>query len=148
MENFKKIPFLNGYEISECGEVRNKKTGRILKQKIRKDTKRLCVNLPIEKGKAKSFNIHRLVALTHLPNIDNLPAVDHIDRNIYNNHISNLRWVDNKVNMQNKITNKKCLYYDDLCEAFIVQCPKEIKNFKYDNLKDALTHFEKLISIN
>jgi|694.fasta_scaffold50467_2 hypothetical protein len=148
MEKYKSIPNLNNYEINEYGEVRNQKTGRILKQKINKDTKRICINLPIEKGKPKSFNIHRLVALTYIPNINNLPAVDHIDRNIYNNHVSNLRWVENKVNMQNKITNKNCLYYDELCDVFIVQCPKQIKNFKYHNLEDALNHFKKLLSIN
>ena len=32
------------------------------------------------------------VALTYIPNPDNLPTVDHIDRNIENNSVSNLRW--------------------------------------------------------
>ena len=56
----------------------------------------ICIN-----GKQKKMFIHRLLALTYLPNPDNLPEVDHIDRDKTNNHISNLRWVSKVENMQN-----------------------------------------------
>jgi len=38
-------------------------------------------------------HVHRLMAIAFIPNPDNLPEVDHIDRNKLNNNISNLRWV-------------------------------------------------------
>lgn len=40
----------------------------------------------------KTFSIHRLVAIYFIPNPNNLPWVNHIDGNTYNNDISNLEW--------------------------------------------------------
>ena len=57
-------------------------------------------------GKRKSAKIHRLVALHYIPNPNNYPHVDHIDRNPSNNDISNLRWVDRSMNQQN--TGTRC----------------------------------------
>jgi hypothetical protein len=36
--------------------------------------------------------VHRIVAILFIPNPDNLPYVDHIDNNPFNNDVSNLRW--------------------------------------------------------
>lgn len=40
----------------------------------------------------KLYYVHRLMAETFLPNPQNKPTVDHIDRNPSNNFLSNLRW--------------------------------------------------------
>lgn len=47
--------------------------------------------------------VHRLVALTFVPNPLNLPQVDHIDGDREHNCASNLRWVTNKENIQNSV---------------------------------------------
>lgn len=62
----------------------------------------LYVNLthPVTK-KRKLKRLHRLIAETFLPNPDNLPIVDHIDRDRYNNSLSNLRWACRKTNVRN-----------------------------------------------
>jgi len=53
-------------------------------------------------GVKRNMRVHRLVAETFLPNDNNLPEVDHIDRNRINNDISNLRWVSRSENMINR----------------------------------------------
>ena len=47
------------------------------------------------------MSVHRAVALTYIPNPKKLPIVDHIDRNIYNNTVGNLRWVTQRENLMN-----------------------------------------------
>jgi hypothetical protein len=51
--------------------------------------------------------IHRLVALTFIPNPENKPYVDHIDGGRRNNHIDNLRWATPKENSNNEKTKEK-----------------------------------------
>ena len=49
-------------------------------------------------GKMHNEYVHRLVALTFLPNHDNLPQVNHKDENKRNNSSDNLEWCDSKYN--------------------------------------------------
>jgi hypothetical protein len=49
--------------------------------------------------------VHRIVAMTYLPNPNNLPQVNHIDGNKLNNHNTNLEWVTNKENRTHAIEN-------------------------------------------
>jgi hypothetical protein len=50
----------------------------------------------------KCKKLHRLLAEHFIPNPDNLPLVDHIDRNPSNNSLDNLRWVSLTGNCQNR----------------------------------------------
>lgn len=53
--------------------------------------------------------VHRLVASAFLPNPNNLPEVDHIDRNKTNNRIDNLRWVTTQENAEAWRNHEKSL---------------------------------------
>src|SRR6188768_4049069 len=47
----------------------------------------------LRKGKeGKSFLIHRLIALTFIPNPENKKEVNHIDKDRQNNRVENLEW--------------------------------------------------------
>jgi len=61
-------------------------------------------------GRQACKSIHRLVATHYIPNQDNKPEIDHIDRNRGNNNACNLRWVSELENGQNKgiFKNNKC----------------------------------------
>ncbi len=90
-----KIIIINGkesnYSISDNGEVKNNKTGKILKQQMCNEYKK--VNLSLGHGKMKRFSVHRLVAIAFIPNKENKEYVNHKDGVRYNNCVDNLEWV-------------------------------------------------------
>lgn len=53
-------------------------------------------------GKIKVKSIHRLVAEHYIPNPDNKPEVDHINRIRNDNRVENLRWATTSENTCNK----------------------------------------------
>lgn len=99
------------YEISNYGSVRNVKTGRILKpnnkwDKAGRDRRQTVSFFNAEKGKNVTIRIHQLVIKAFGEEFKEGCTIDHIDRNPYNNHISNLRWATKMEQARNK-TNKK-----------------------------------------
>jgi hypothetical protein len=69
-----------------------------------------------QNGKQYQLRVHRLVAITHLPNPNNLPIVDHIDRDKTNNSVKNLRWVtplENTLNVSEKKVYPELEYSDE-----------------------------------
>lgn len=83
------------YEISNLGQVKNVKTGKILKPNF--GEKYYSVELFNENG-SKRKTIHRLVAETFIPRIKGKNVVNHIDGNGFNNSVSNLEWCTNQEN--------------------------------------------------
>lgn len=90
------------YEVSNLGRVRRSvcnnphyNSSGLLKPSIRNGYYHvvLCVN-----NIHKSFNIHRLVASSFIPNPNNLPYVNHKDENKLNNNVENLEWCSAKYN--------------------------------------------------
>jgi len=59
------------------------------------------VNLRDGKGGGRPQFIHRLLAEAYIPNPDNKPFIDHIDRVRTNNSLCNLRWATRKENNNN-----------------------------------------------
>ena len=50
----------------------------------------------------RKYSFHRILAKHFVPNPNNLPQVDHVDRNPLNNSIENLRWVSGSENSRNR----------------------------------------------
>jgi len=104
---FKTIPGFENYEASIFGEIRNKKSGRILSSVLsggNDDSRYPAVSL-YKDGNTTTQYVHRLVALTHINNPENKPQVNHIDGNKENNDISNLEWVTAQENIQHSHDN-------------------------------------------
>ena len=105
--------FIKGYEnlykINRNGEVYSCHYNKIIKPQLKVDGY-LFIHLSKE-GIRKKFYVHRITALQYIENPDNLPEVDHIDRNKQNNCVENLRWVTRIMNARNKAT-----YKDNLSE--------------------------------
>ena len=104
-EIWKKIQAAPKYSISTFGRIRNDKTGYIIHQKPDKDgylVALLKVDKPEGGMKSKRILVHRAMAIAFIPNPDNLPVTDHIDRNKLNNSLDNLRWVDYKKSNENR----------------------------------------------
>lgn len=55
-----------------------------------------------KEGKQSRKSIHRLVLLAFVPNPDNLPEADHINRNKHDNCLENLRWASHSTNSLNR----------------------------------------------
>jgi hypothetical protein len=49
--------------------------------------------------RGRSIGGYRLVAETYIPNPNNLPEVNHIDKDKSNNHVSNLEWITKEENL-------------------------------------------------
>lgn len=57
-------------------------------------------------GKSYMKCIHKLVAEAFIPNPNNYTEVDHIDTDINNNTVSNLRWCNRLMNNNNPLTRQ------------------------------------------
>lgn len=90
-EKWKLIPGFTNYEASTCGRIRNNKTGRIRKLTLGLDGY-LVVNIKKPGVKEKVEKVHRMVAMTLIPNPENKPTVNHKIHETTNNNISNLEW--------------------------------------------------------
>lgn len=83
--------YLSNYIIKSDGVILNRRTNRVLKHYVMRNGYHQ-VDLYDAQGHHKKFLVHRLVAMTYLPNDLNLPQVNHKDLNKDNNSVDNLEW--------------------------------------------------------
>lgn len=97
MEIWKDIEGYEGlYQVSNEGRVKSVRRNVILTPSSN-GIGYLHVVLSID-GKQKTFYVHRLVAEAFIPNLDNLPEINHKDENKANNSTENLEWCHHKYN--------------------------------------------------
>lgn len=99
------------YYVSSFGRFKNNK-GQIINVKNSSGYKRVSIGVSI-------YLLHRLIAITFIPNLHDKKQVNHIDGNKLNNNIENLEWVTNQENQIHKIKTglykglKKIIQYDE-----------------------------------
>lgn len=97
MEEFRDLD--DYYSVSNTGNVRSKRSGKLLKSHLdskKKGYKYITLNY---NGVKRSHQIHRLVAKLFLPNPHNYPCVNHKDENPSNNAVQNLEWCSYSYNL-------------------------------------------------
>ncbi len=144
-ELWRKICGYDNYSVSSKANVRNDKSGKILKPR-KNGYGYLLVNL-YNDGKMKTFLVHRLVAIAFIPNPENKKCVDHIDTHPLNNNLINLRWATNQENCMNQsiacnnTSGTKGVVYDKTNKKWKAQISIDGINKHiglYDNLEDAV----------
>ena len=115
--SFTELSEFNTYYISKCGIVLSKRHNRTLgdyylelEQTIKKGPHQklgyLTVRVYNNSGTRQTKLLHRLLMETFKPTDDKTLQVDHIDGEKLNNHLDNLEWVTQSVNMLRAFENK------------------------------------------
>ena len=124
-----------GYAISDLGQVKNVRTGRILKQFLRPNDGYLQVTL-WNNGKRKSFPVHRLVALNFLPIVNDKHYVNHKNGIKTDNSVENLEWCSPSENNYHavhlKLVNCIPVKIIDLIDG---------KEYSFDSISQAAAYF-------
>ena len=89
--------FENDYEIEveEPHRIRRIGSDRFVSTSMSHDYVQISLN-------GRTYRLHRILARHFIPNPDNLPEIDHIDRNPLNNSIDNLKWSSRSDNLRNR----------------------------------------------
>lgn len=92
------IPGYEGlYAATSCGKIWSYRSKKFLKPFI-VGSGYLSVTL-CKNGEEARFRVHRLVAMTYLPNPNNLPEINHINEVKTDNYLNNLEWCDRSYNI-------------------------------------------------
>lgn len=106
-EEWKTIEGFSRYKVSPEGEVFDTKLNRLVAKQLAGIPQYYYVNVNRDDGQRKLKRVHRFVAEAYVDGrSDEFDVVDHIDRDKFNNHFSNLRWTNasgNSLNMEGNI---------------------------------------------
>jgi len=104
-ENIRIIKDCPKYSVTRAGIIINNNTGMALKvDKNQHGYLRVGLYQDINgRSVAKKYGVHRLVAVTFLPNPKKYDQVNHIDGDKTNNAVDNLEWTDSYGNMTHAV---------------------------------------------
>lgn len=77
------------FYVNDSGQIFDANHGQ---RRLSKNNKGYLYLAVKKRPKQKNYLVHRLVAELFIPNPENLPVVNHKDRNPQNNNVSNLEW--------------------------------------------------------
>ncbi len=66
------------------------------------------VSIRTNDNKRANKGLHQLLAITFIPNPNNLPEINHIDSNKLNWHLDNLEWITGSNNIRHAFLNNLC----------------------------------------
>jgi hypothetical protein len=126
----KEIKDFPGYSVTDDGKVISYKykTPRIMKtwyQKSGYENIKLCKN-----NQTYHFLIHRLVAEAFIPNPNNFPEVNHINKNRQDNRVENLEWSDRVDNVYDSYSTMSPIRNFRECILMTEDESKIIKEFQ------------------
>ena len=140
-EIWKDIPGYEGlYQASNCGNIRslNWRKMNIVRNLYLKPHNKGYLQVELAKnGEKKMITVHRLVALTFIPNPDNLPTINHKDENKRNNDEANLEWCTFSYNTaysknKNPHKHKQKIEQIDLLSGDVIKVWNDLVAIKYE----------------
>jgi len=144
MDTFVPIPNFDGYFINKNGDVLSKrryKEGRILMKSSLNSDGYYYLCMYYNNNERKPMKVHRLLALTFIPNPDNLPCVDHIDKCRTNNKLENLRWASRALNSQNATRRKdNKIGHKNICLDVDKRTDKDYIYYRFDITRNGKRH--------
>ena len=99
------IPEFPNYSVSENGDVWSHKRKMMMSWSVKIASSTSSYTSPVVEIYRKKRKVSRLVAYAFVKNErdnEQFNIVDHIDRDPWNNHYTNLRWVSNRENQRNR----------------------------------------------
>jgi hypothetical protein len=145
LTDFVAIPDIPNYIIHKDGRVWSINSRILMKTWIDKGYIKTKLN-------SKNYGLHRLLAITFIPNPEGKGEIDHIDRNPGNNSLENLRWGTRSENSLNRARNTEENHNITINKSGTYQVRLQInsKSFckSFKELPDAIKFRDEIINLN
>ena len=126
----------SNYIVYRDGRIWNEKLKRFMKQSL--NVYGYCHIGLCNNGSRYTRKVHRLVAEAYIPNPENKPDVDHINRDKTDNRVENLRWVTPLENNQNR-----CISNSNTSGHIGITYDKKYKGWRYQKKINDKRHFKR-----
>lgn len=149
VEEWKEIEGFSRYKVSNTGRVWDTKNDKEVAQVLAGKPQYYYVNVFRDDGERKLERVHRFVAKAFVEGqSEQFNVVDHIDRDKFNNHYTNLRWTDRKGNLRN--TDRHVTVKDESLVDFVKKYENPYAAYQwilrsrdsYDNIQKCVESYE------